>query len=145
MAFLTLPCPLMGYLDFTGTVGLLALIHWLRQKHLTPKPKPCKEPTESAYAPDSEAENDAKATRKLWMQSGDERVEVTVIEVTEKCITVELNYGDGFRYFPVFDKDGRQPEGDDPDFNIYMYGADSYLVPRPLRGINGEPFHLVGV
>ena len=100
--------------------------------------------------------------QKLWMQSGDERVEVTVNEVTEKSITVEfvaeartdegefafrpsrIGPGSG-RYFLVFDKDGKQPEGDDPDFNIYMYAADSYLIPRPFRGRNGEPFHLVGV
>ena len=94
--------------------------------------------------------------QKLWMQSGDERIEVTVIKVTEKSITVEFvaeartdegefrfrPSGGKFRYFPVFDKNGKQPEGDDPAFDIVMYAADSYSVPRPLRGKNGEPFHL---
>ena len=84
--------------------------------------------------------------QKLWMQSGDERIEVTVNEVTEKSIIVEFHAeGGGLRYFPVFDKDGKQPEGDDPAFNIYGRGADQFLCPRPLRGKNGEPFHLVGV
>jgi hypothetical protein len=100
--------------------------------------------------------------QKLWMQSGDERIKVKVIEVTEKRIVVEFvaeartdegefafrpswsGRGSG-RYFPVFDKDGKQPEGDDPAFNIVMYAADIYRIPRPLRGKNGEPFHLVGV
>jgi hypothetical protein len=97
--------------------------------------------------------------QKLWMQSGDERIEVTVNEVTEKSLIVEFvaeartdegefrfrPSGGKFRYFPVFDKNGKQPEGDDPAFDIVMYAADSYSVPRPLRGKNGEPFHLVGV
>jgi hypothetical protein len=77
------------------------------------------------------------------MQSGDERIKVMVNEVTEKSIIVEFKE-EGLRYFPVFDKDGKQPEGDDPDFDIYVYGADSDIIPRPLRGRNGEPFHLVG-
>ena len=79
--------------------------------------------------------------QKIWMQSGDEFEEVKVIEITEKCVTVELDR-DGLRYFPVFDKSGKQPEGDDPDFNIYMYGADSYLIPRPLCGKEGKPWKL---
>jgi hypothetical protein len=90
-----------------------------------------------------EAKMTVRRGQKLWMQDGDEFIKVTVNEVTEKSIVVEFEE-EGLRYFPVFDKDGKQPEGDDPAFDIYGRGADQFLCPRPLRGRNGGPFHLIG-
>jgi hypothetical protein len=94
--------------------------------------------------------------QKVWMQSGDELTEGKVVSITEKYITVELDAeavldtvipllrsdgsrvcayrGSGCRYFPLFDKNGKQPEGD--DFKISFCGKDGepYVLAVPPKG-----------
>jgi hypothetical protein len=95
--------------------------------------------------------------QKVWMRSWKwlrelhpvqrgwwrELKEGKVIRITEKSVTVEIAY-DNLRVFIPFDKTGKQPEGNDPDFEIIAYGVDGYLCPRPFCGRwGGIPFELI--
>lgn len=85
--------------------------------------------------------------RKVWMQSGNEYVEGLVIEITEKYVTIKVPYAEenpwDYRVYPRFDRTGKQPEGNDPDFDIEGRTIDAFLVPRPFCGKSGKPWELV--
>jgi hypothetical protein len=93
-----------------------------------------------------------KVGQKVRAQSGDDFKEGTVLEITEKCVEVELDLS-GWRVFIRFDRTGKQPEGNDPEFGVFAYDADSWSVPRPVCGVGsgtrppvfscGEPWELV--
>lgn len=72
--------------------------------------------------------------QKVWMRSGDKIKEGTVFDLTTKTIVVEIEDRTGCRYWVPFDKNGEQPEGNDPDFTIEARGADGWIEPRPLCG-----------
>jgi hypothetical protein len=95
--------------------------------------------------------------QRVRMQSGSEVKEVIVLTATEKFIEVEDDFS-GYRVFIRFDKNGEQHGGDDPDFQNFMYGADCFRIPNPLRSGyhpsswdfvlkegTGEPWRLVEV
>jgi hypothetical protein len=119
--------------------------------------------------------NSLQVGQIVRMQSGDERAEVTVTEITEKYVGVKFevwparsrrhlgwhpmsdasgwrwvfdlhgSVSPALRYQFRFDRDGKQPEGDDPDFVVYEMGIDCLLGPRPLCGKSGQPWELRSV
>ncbi len=85
-----------------------------------------------------------KIGQKVWVRSGDERIEVMVIEVAARFIGLLQGLeGDNSIAFRVEPTTGKQPEGNDPYFQVQVRNADAFLRPGPYRGKSGEPWELV--